>query len=293
MFRRYTETMNDILINRSKTTALWLSLLLLSACVTPPSTQQRGDTAKQLASSHNWQAELIQTAQFDLLSYQPTQHAKETLLTVYIEGDGLAWLTKNTISTDPTPIKPTGLKLALNHPQGNTAYLARPCQYTGGSEARNCNKHYWTDSRFSEEVIASTNQAISSLKTEYGAEQLQLVGYSGGGAVAALVVARRDDVIKIITVAGNLDHQAWTTYHNISPLSNSLNPADYQAQLAHIEQIHFVGSKDNIIPPFLAQQFVASLPNTMQANVVIVPNQQHGCCWETIWSDLLEQIIKP
>mgnify|MGYP003624500748 CR=1 FL=1 len=281
--------MNDILLNRSKTTALWLSLLLLllSACVTLPSKQQRGDTAKQLASSHNWQVKLIQTSHFDLVSYQPTQHAKEKLLTVYIEGDGLAWLTKNTISTDPTPINPTGLKLALKHPKGNAVYLTRPCQYTGGSEARNCNKHYWTDSRFAEEVIASSNEAINSLKAEFGSEQLQLVGYSGGGAVAALLAARRDDVSTLITVAGNLDHQAWTTHHRISPLSTSLNPADYREQLAKIKQVHFVGSDDKVMPPFLAQHFVTSLPNSKQSKVVVVPSQTHHCCWDDIWSDLI------
>lgn len=281
--------MNDILKKRSITSALCLLLLLLSACVTLPSTQQRGDTAKQLASSHNWQAELIQTAHFDLLSYQPTQYTKANLLTIYIEGDGLAWLTKNTISTDPTPINPLGLKLALNHPTGNAAYLARPCQYTGGATSRNCNKHYWTDSRFAEHVIASTNDAINILKAKFSAQQLQLVGYSGGGAVAALLAARRDDVIKLITVAGNLDHRAWTTHHHISPLSNSLNPADYRKQLAEIKQVHFVGANDKIIPPFLAQQFVAGFPDNKQSTVVLVPNQEHGCCWPRIWADLIIQ----
>jgi dienelactone hydrolase len=285
--------MNYTLKKLSITTALSLSLFLLSACVTLPSSEHRDDTANQLAANHNWQAKLIQTSHFDLVSYQPEQHPKETLLTVYIEGDGLAWVTKNTVSTDPTPINPTSLKLALNHTHSNAVYLARPCQYTGGSEARNCTKHDWTDSRFSEEVIESTNQAITSLKTEYGAEQLQLVGYSGGGTVAALVTARRSDVITLITVAGNLDHQAWTAFHHISPLTNSLNPADYQKQLANIKQVHFVGSNDSVIPPFLAQNFVAGFDKPSQADVVIVPNQEHSCCWDRIWTDLMEQVHLP
>jgi dienelactone hydrolase len=287
MLRRYTETMNNTLKKLSITTALWLSLFLLSACVTLPSSEHRDDTAKQLASSHNWQAELIQTAQFDLLSYQPTLHAKENLLTVYIEGDGLAWLTKNTISADPTPINPTGLKLALNHPQGNAVYLARPCQYTDGSEARNCNKHYWTDSRFAEEVTASTNEAINILKTEFSAEQLQLVGYSGGGAIAALIAARRDDVIRLITVAGNLDHQAWTRYHNISPLTGSLNPADYRQPLASIEQVHFVGANDKVTPPFLAKQFVTEFYSQNNVKVIVIPENDHHCCWVEQWHNLI------
>ncbi|MCP4492816.1 MAG: alpha/beta hydrolase [Gammaproteobacteria bacterium] len=252
-----------------------------------PDRSQRQYKAEHLALQNGWHKTIIRTTAFDLVSFVPDNLAHVSTLNVYIEGDGLAWLAKSTISTDPTPINPTGLKLALRHPQGNAVYLARPCQYTASSEAGSCNKHYWTDSRFAEQVIASTNEALNKLKAEFGARQLQLLGYSGGGAVAALVAARRDDVIKLITVAGNLDHQAWTTHHHISPLSSSLNPADYHQQLAHIEQVHFVGSYDKVIPPFLAQQFVADLPSYSQAQVVIIPRQEHGCCWERIWADLI------
>ena len=274
---------------RSKIAVLGLSLLLLSACVSLPSSQQRNKTVKQLTQAHDWQYKLIHTAYFDLVSFKPNHHAQEKQLTVYIEGDGLAWLTKNIISTDPTPLNPTGLKLALKHPQGNAVYLARPCQYVGGLDGRNCTKHSWTDSRFSEHVIASTNEALNTLKAEFSAKNLQLIGYSGGGAVAALLAARRDDVNKLITVAGNIDHQAWTTHHRIGSLSNSLNPADYWDQLIHIPQIHFVGEKDKIMPPFLAQQLFANLSDESQLRVVVVPNQRHSCCWDEIWTELMAQ----
>lgn len=274
---------------RLKVALLWLVVSLLSACVTVPSSDQRQVSAKQLASEHDWQTRIIHTSHFDLLSFQPKHHAQQSLLTVYIEGDGLAWLTKKIISVDPTPINPTGLKLALQHPQGNTVYLARPCQYTGGSTAKNSNKHYWTDSRFAEPVIASINDALTALKAEYSAEQLQLVGYSGGGAVAALVAAGRNDVAKLITVAGNLDHQAWTTHQDISPLWNSLNPADYRQQLSDIEQVHFVGGNDKIMPAFLAQEFVAGFHSSEKAKVVVVPEFDHHCCWVRDWKSLISK----
>jgi len=264
-------------------------LALLSACATVPSPIERQSSANHLATDYHWQSKTIKTAQFDLVSYQPTHHTKGNLLTIYIEGDGFSWLTKSKVSADPTPINPVGLKLALNHPRGNTVYLARPCQYTGGTAARNCNKRYWTGSRFAEEVIAASNEALNSLKDEFKAEQLQLVGYSGGGAVAALIAARRDDVIKLITVAGNLDHQAWTTHHNISPLTDSLNPADYQQQLSTVKQIHFVGANDNVMPPSIARDFVAYLASNANAKAIVVPNQSHGCCWESIWTEVMSK----
>ncbi|MDA1339206.1 MAG: hypothetical protein O2833_03395 [Proteobacteria bacterium] len=143
--------------------ALILLLSVISGCANVPLPQHRQDTANQLAASHNWQEKRIQTQQFDLLSYLPKNITKQSLLTVYIEGDGLAWRYAHTISKDPTPINPVGLKLALNHPKGNAVYLARPCQYVGGIAARSCTKHDWTDSRFSEDVITSTNEALNVL----------------------------------------------------------------------------------------------------------------------------------
>jgi len=280
--------MNNTL-NKPIRTLVFTLLLLLSACATLPTPQQRNEKAVQLALSHGWQQAVIPTSHFDLVSFHSTPQQTGKLLTVYIEGDGLAWLNKKTISTDPTPVNPLGLKLALQHPQANAAYLARPCQFTGGVSARGCSKQDWTDGRFSEQVIASTNEALSSLKAEFSAEQLHLIGFSGGGAVAALLAARRSDVTHLITVAGNVNHTTWTAHHHISPLSGSLNPADYQPQLAHIKQVHLVGSDDNVIPPFLAQQFVDNLGNPIQADVIVVPAQDHNCCWDAIWADLLKQ----
>jgi len=259
----------------------------VSSCVTVPTALERYNTAENLAHYQSWQQHIIHTEQFDLISYQPIQYAKEKLLTVYIEGDGLAWLSKSTVSNDPTPINPVGLKLALNHSQGNASYLARPCQYTGGIKARNCNKHYWTDSRFSEEVIDATNNALNTLKAKFNAQQLQLVGYSGGGAVAVLIAARRNDVVKLITIAGNLDHHEWTNHHNISPLSNSLNPVDYHKRLARIEQVHFVGANDKITPPLLVKQFVAQVDVHNKARVIVIPKFDHYCCWVRDWTSLI------
>ncbi len=50
---------------------------------------------------------------------------------------------------------------------------------------------------------------------------------------------------------GNLNHQAWIDFHKISPLVNSINPVDYQLQLAAVAQTHFVGQKDLATAAFL------------------------------------------
>src|SRR5690606_13044781 len=229
----------------------------------------------------NWQAQALAAGRFALASYVPRTINPSERLTVYIEGDGLAWINASQVSLDPTPLNPVGLKLALRHQSGNAAYLARPCQYARAGD--NCRIAYWTSRRFSEEVIASANLAIDQLKKQFGAKEMELVGYSGGGAVAALVAARRHDVIRLVTVAGNLDHQAWTALHRISPLTQSLNPADAWRLLQTIPQKHFVGAKDDNITPAVIQAYRDRFPATAPISSEVVPAQTHECCWEQVW----------
>ncbi len=262
-------------------------LTTISGCATVPTANQRQNTLQQLADEHGWQTNVIQTSQFDLMSAHISNMASSQRLTIYIEGDGLAWLTKNTLSNDPTPIVPIGLELAVIHDNGNVAYLARPCQYTGGLNARSCSTSLWSEGRFSESVVAAMSEAVDLLKQQYKATELRLIGFSGGGAVATLLAARRDDVTSLVTVAGNLDHVAWTAHHRISPLSDSLNPVDYVQSLNTVNQVHFVGSDDQVVPPLLAQQFIAQLPANSSTKLVIVDQQSHSCCWSQLWQRLL------
>lgn len=265
-----------------------LLVFVLSSCAALKTPSERFLNAIILANQHGWQSEQITTQQFELMSFRSVNEQRIEKLTIYIEGDGLAWLTRSSISLDPTPMIPVGLKLALQHPTP-AVYLARPCQYTGGVNGLNCNITLWTSARFSTEVIEAMNEAVDKLKKHYHARDIELVGFSGGGAIAALLAAIRVDVVRLITIAGNLDHKAWTTHHNITHLTGSLNPTDYYQQLAHIEQIHFIGEKDNIVPAFITQQFVEQLPASNKINVVVVPEQSHHCCWAENWTTLLKK----
>jgi dienelactone hydrolase len=265
---------------------LILTCLSLSACATH-SPAVRLQQADKLAMNQHWQRESISTQTFDLITYVPNRIATNKTLTIYIEGDGLAWLSRYRRSSDPTPKNPLALKLALRHPSGNVVYLARPCQFASEMQARNCSKKYWSSHRFAPEVISSTNEAITVFKNRLQARDIILVGYSGGAAVAALVSARRDDVKQLITVAGNLDHLAWTRLKNISPLSGSLNPADAWRKLVDIPQIHFVGSKDNIIDQAVTHSYQQHFPLDKKPQVRVIDGFDHHCCWSEHWAELL------
>lgn len=264
-------------------------LALLAACAGVPPHASREQTASGLTAAAQWQALELRTGSFTLAAWAgPAQAAAgDGLLTVYIEGDGLAWLSSSTASDDPTPLDPVGLRLAVAQPRGAVAYLARPCQYSGRQDPR-CNQADWTVQRFSPAVIDASNQAVDQLKARAGARRLVLVGYSGGGAVAALLAERRSDVTALVTVAGNLDPAGWTRIHRVTPLAGSLDPMAQRSRLAALAQWHFVGGRDSNMPAELAQGFAAGLP---RAKVVVVDGFQHQCCWARDWAGLVEPVL--
>lgn len=257
---------------------LALLSLALGACTALPSPRERQDHADNLAAARQWQKGTLTAAPFTLRTYEPVTPRQGDTLAVYIEGDGLAWLNPSQPSADPTPVSPLLLQLALAQREGKAAYLARPCQYAE-SGAAPCAQRYWTDGRFAPEVIDAMGRALDQLKARQEARSLVLVGYSGGGAVAALLTARRSDVVRLVTIAGNLDHRAWTAYHRLTPLDTSLNPADQAQRLAAISQIHWIGGRDTVMPAELARRWPAALLGPRQENLKLVPEASHGQGW--------------
>jgi pimeloyl-ACP methyl ester carboxylesterase len=250
---------------------------------------ERHQQASALATSKQWHETTLSTPLFNLKAFEPASYPPVDSLSVYIEGDGLAWLSATLPSPDPTPLHPLALQLALAQAEGRSAYLARPCQYQDSSQEQlaPCPQRYWTGSRFAPEVIDAMDAAVSQLKQRHGAKTLVLVGYSGGGSVAALLAMRRTDVIRLVTVAGNLDHRAWTEHHRLTPLTASLNPADEAirtpSRLNNISQTHWVGGQDRVIPPALARQWPAALIGPDGSRLEIIPEATHGDGWLPLW----------
>jgi len=270
---------------------LVIALLCLTACASRYSVSERQGQAQRLAREADWVAQRLQVPGFDFMAYVPQRWRSGPELTVYIEGDGLAWLTPTRPSSNPTPLNPVGLKLALAHPAGEVAYLGRACQYLGANAA-GCDPRYWTEERFSPEVVQAMSTAVSQLKAQRHAQRIILVGYSGGGALAVLLAAQRSDVQRIVTVAGNLDTQAWTQRHGLGELVGSINPADWARRVAHIPQWHFVGAQDSNIVPALVQGYAAQLPPHSPAHVLVLDGFTHSCCWAEGWAALWAQHLK-
>ncbi len=264
-----------------------LLILILTACSRMPPKMRLEQVAKMTAVA-GWERLRIPTQQFVLTAYVPTVVSAVDNLAIYIEGDGQAWTSLSQPSTNPTPVNPLALKLALQHPHGNAAYLARPCQFTSEADFLNCRRSDWTSHRFSADIVKASSQAIDTLKEHFGAQHLTLIGYSGGGAIAALVAAQRDDVSKLITVAGNLDHALWARQHKVTPLEGSLNPADQWSKLVDIPQLHFVGGEDKIVSAAIVNSFSNRFPIGKRPLVKIIPGFDHSCCWKERWQKLVD-----
>ncbi len=261
-----------------------LILIFVGGCSNKFSPEVRQERADSYAISGGLTQEKIQTDSFLLTTYQRfNRKDKDRKLVVYIEGDGMAWVSRNQLSTNPTPVHPVALELASLDDSANILYIARPCQYLWLKNTNGCNSKYWSNKRGSEEVIDAINQVISIVKDKENMLSIKLIGYSGGGGIAAIITKRRDDVKKLITVAGNLNYKLFAKIHKITSMNGSINPVIVAKQIESIPQVHYVGSDDRIVP----EQIVRSFSD----KVVVVSGATHTN-WAEKWEMLLESSYK-
>ncbi len=208
----------------------------------------------------------------------------EPQLTIYIEGDGAAWHAPDRPPRDPTPVNPLVIQMAAADPSVAVAYLGRPCQYLDAAVLQRCDPALWTRGRFSEPAVAAVNRAVDAIKAASGAREISLAGYSGGGAMAALVAARRRDTVCLVSIASPLDTVAWTRAIGVSPLLTSLNPLDHATALVDVPQTHFTGARDAVVAPVTIAAFMVPMK---KARVIAKADFDHDCCWARDWRELL------
>ncbi|TFY89158.1 alpha/beta hydrolase [Pseudomonas kairouanensis] len=261
--------------------------LWLGGCAVVPEQGELNRHAQSLAQAGGLVRAQVQTEGFVLTSFYRITRLDQPL-TVYIEGDGFAWRTRSQPSLNPTPIKALGLALAAKDPAANVVYLARPCQFTPMAANPGCDMSDWTSKRFAEAVVMAMNQAVGQYAARVPGQPLNLVGYSGGGTIAALLAARRTDVASLRTVAGNLDVAEVNRLHRVTPMPGSLNPIDLAPRLSHLPQIHYVGSEDTVVPASIAQGFARAVGGRC-TQVRLVPGMGHDSDWAQRWPELLRE----
>jgi len=269
---------------------LWMSLALILLLTQGCASHSPESIALKISKMAGLQADELRGGDFVLRVYYKFMNPGAPLH-IYLEGDGRAWLSGTRISRNPSPGNPVALHLAAREPGKNVMYIARPCQYVSFAKNPHCEYPYWTHKRFSTEVIDSVSAVIDMGKKKAQANKLEIIGFSGGGAVAVLVSAQRSDVYGIRTVAGNLDHKVWTRHHKVDPLNGSLNAADVAKKVANIPQIHYIGSQDENMGRYVAESFLSKAGRIDCIKIKTVKGVTHSKGWEQAWSRLLTNAL--
>ena len=255
-------------------------LLLLVGAVAASLGGCGGYPAERIAGDHRFAAETVTGDPFVHRVFRNDRSGR--VLHVYIEGDGRPWRTRNRVSLDPTPDNPVMLEL-MTLDSAPAIYLGRPC-YFGVEDAR-CSPVWWTDRRYAGAVVASLDHVIDRYARNYAG--VVLMGHSGGGTLAVLLAQRRTDVLAVVTLAGNLDTEAWAARHGYTPLYGSLNPADQPPLARGIRQLHLAGARDEVITQEILEAALAGRPG---ADLRVIADADHSCCWREVWPAVLAEV---
>jgi predicted alpha/beta hydrolase family esterase len=220
-----------------------------------------------------------------LICQNNTFKLKKTVayLYLFIEGDGLPWITPQRISLDPTPSNPLMLQLmsSINSP---AVYLGRPCyfeqQYWDDQQLFDCHPIWWTHRRYAPEIVESMIQALK--KKVLPEQKIIIIAHSGGATLALLMAQKLPSLIAIVTLAGNLDPERWTEHHHYSPMIGSLNPIKQKKLDTDIIQLHFIGENDSNIFLQDSQNFIQK----KGGELISLLDIDHNCCWLDLWSNI-------
>lgn len=266
---------------------LSLSLLIVIAACTTHSPLIKEEIAKRIAGPA-WMVERLIPAEPFALSAFERMHEHNAPANLYIEGDGEAWSTRISQSKNPTPSNPVALHLASRDKADNVVYLARPCQYSGMIDpAEPCDPAHWGSKRFAPEIIESYQLALDEIKARYGITKFNLIGFSGGGAIAAILAAERNDVASLRTVAGNLDHRAHSAHHEVSYMDESLDAPFFADKLVNVPQYHFIGEMDETMPPGVLHSYLQALGDDRCVKHEVIEEASHTEGWVNKWPKLL------
>lgn len=269
----------------NKALALPLLAFFAAGCAAMPFASDRYLSADRVAAANGFNKDYIKSGNFILTSYSRLKN-NGSPINIYIEGDGASWISRTCLSDDPTPREPLVLELASMDDAENVAYLARPGQYCRNGQP-DCHAAYWSDKRFSGEVIDAVNKAIDLLRERSQAQEINLIGYSGGAAIAVLAASRSQRIASIRTIAGNLDTEAVNSYNKVNQMEGSFNPIDEAQKLYKVRLRHFAGKKDTVVPFFITERFAKKSGDASLSTVTVVYGAFHSRGWQKKWKGLL------
>ncbi|MBL8271196.1 alpha/beta fold hydrolase [Steroidobacter sp.] len=261
--------------------AVLVAAVIISGCASPGQRIEERARGAGLDIVHVAAGEFPSRIYMKRGSAQDHAKARGRVLTVYLESDGIPWRNGTEPSADPTTHRPLALEMLIRS-DAPAAYIPRPCYQ--GLRSDKCTTELWTGARYSSAVVNSMVATVREAQRLADASSVALVGYSGGGTLAVLIAERLDNVTSVVTIAANLDTDAWTAHHHYLPLSQSLNPALSDKKHSWPE-LHLRGANDTIVPPATTAKYFERHPQARQRTVA---GFDHVCCWVRDWPKLSE-----
>lgn len=261
-----------------------LLIALLVGCSSAPTAQQYAERYQANLQYHDGSpfrhAVFVNPSAFQA----QTSHASQRLLHVYLEGDGIPFEHPTQVAEDPTPRTPLMLRLMQLDPHP-AIYLGRPCYFN--TQDSQCSPIWWTHNRYHESVINSMQAVLNRFRSDY--DGFVLMGHSGGGTLAILLAERMNDVKTVVTLAANLDTDAWTLARGFTPLMGSLNPARRPPLRKDLIQVHYAGDQDPVIKAEWIKDFAE---RQQRAEFHLIKDYDHACCWADMWPDILTKVSR-
>lgn len=242
-------------------------LYCLAGCALQPEWQR-------LAADSNLERQWLETERFRLLVL--TNDVAGEHLRIFIEGDGTPWLGANRVAIDPTPSNPVLLRL-MRESRNPAIYLGRPC-YFGTASSAGCSPALWTFDRYGAVVVDSLCEAANQLSASAGS--VELIGYSGGGALVIRMSGCTDKLLRITTIAGNLDPSAWARHHGYTPLNDAVLPP----ALPTVPERHWQCAGDEVVPPPVTDDYFRARPG---AERHLVSGCTHSTGWDAYWDRIV------
>ncbi len=158
--------------------------------------------------------------------------------------------------------------------------MARPGYPAAGTKSSGqATRSQNRDSKYGKREIESIGVAIEQLKNHHQANQVILVGHSGGALISGVLLGLRPDLVDgVILISCPCNMPKWRAMHHRSPMLRAQSPHKWLKKARTDARIVAVtGARDGNTAPRLAAKYVESARELgLEAEFLKISNAKHS-----------------